>query len=485
MKMGEHTFLRVAKESAARIWAEGERREKLNMPVQNGSAGTNGSQTQLETSLSTSDVLAIVSRNRWKLIAFGCVMVVGAIVLGSVWPKTYRSEAKLYVRLGRENMGLDATASLGHEINGIQINREDELNTVVELLKSHSLLEKVVDGVGPETILNPMGASGSTEAHGASLFGWAHQLTSDPSLPPREKAVVALRKQLDAQNVRKTNVILVAHEGPSAEASQKIVSTLINLYLDEHVRMSRSPHEHAFLAEQAASIKKQLVQRETELRTFKDQTGLASPAEQRQTLVAQIGRLEDDMKATLATIEGTEAENRAIVAEQRRASAVDTKAHEELRMMLLKEQPILASQRAKLSRLQTQLADAKEQMKVLNGNENRITQMQREAQILEVSYRKYSEGLEQARLDESLENQRISNINVAQPATLSFQPVKPQRSAFLFAGLFLACFGGPTLAVLFSVYRPLSTAPHGASRRLDMPALAPAPALRDAQPIGA
>jgi uncharacterized protein involved in exopolysaccharide biosynthesis len=485
MKMGEHTFLRVAKESAARIRAEGERREKLNMPVQNGSAGTNGSHTQLETSLSTSDVLAIVSRNRWKLIAFGCAMVVGAIVLGSVWPKTYRSEAKLYVRLGRENMGLDATASLGHEINGIQINREDELNTVVELLKSHSLLEKVVDAVGPETILNPMGASGSTEVHGASLFGWAHQLTSDSPLPPRERALVALRKQLDAQNVRKTNVILVAHEGPSAEASQKIVSTLINLYLDEHVRMSRSPHEHAFLAEQAASIKKQLVQRETELRTFKDQTGLASPPEQRQTLVAQIGRLEDDMKATLATIEGAEAENRAIVAEQRRASAVDTKAREELRMMLLKEQPVLASQRAKLSRLQTQLADAKEQMKVLNGNENRIIQMQREAQILEVSYRKYSEGLEQARLDESLENQRISNINVAQPATLSFQPVKPQRSVFLFAGLFLACFGGPSLAVLFSVYRPLSTAPHGASHRLDMPALAPAPALRDAQPVGA
>ncbi len=208
---------------------------------------------------------------------------------------------------------------------------------------------------------------------------------------------------------------------------------------------------------------------------------MASPAQQRLTLVGHLGPLEDDIKSTLAAIEGTEAEHHAVVAEQGRVSAVDTRAKEELRMMLLREKPVLASQRAKLARLQTQLADAKEQMKVLNGNENRITQMQREAQILEVSYRKYSEGLEQARLDESLENQRISNINVAQPATLSFQPVKPQRSAFLFAGLFLACFGGPTLAVLFSVYRPVSTAPHGVDHRLDMPALAPAPALRDAQ----
>ncbi|HET6324979.1 MAG TPA: hypothetical protein VFG04_09790 [Planctomycetaceae bacterium] len=455
------------------------------MPVHHGSAGQNGNHSQLEMHLSSSDVLAIVSRNRWKLAAFGCAMVAGALVLSSVWPKTYRSEAKLYVRLGRENLGLDATSSLGHEINGIQINREDELNTVVDLLKSHSLLEKVVDAVGPETILNPTGKPASTEASGSSLFGWAHNLTSDSPLPARERAVLALRKQLDTQNVRKTNVILVAHEGPSAEASQKIVSNLINLYLDEHVRMSRSPHEHAFLAEQASSIKKQLVQRETDLRTFKDQTGLASPAEQRLTLVGQLGRLEDDIKSTLAAIEGTEAEHHAVVAEQGRVSAVDTRAKEELRMMLLREKPVLASQRAKLARLQTQLADAKEQMKALNGNENRITQMQREAQILEVSYRKYSEGLEQARLDESLESQRISNINVAQPATLSFQSVKPQRSLFLVAGLLLAFFGGPTLAVLFSVYRPLSTAPHSVDHRLDMPALAPAPAMRDAQPVGA
>jgi uncharacterized protein involved in exopolysaccharide biosynthesis len=254
--------------------------------------------------------------------------------------------------------------------------------------------------------------------------------------------------------------------------------------MDEHVRMSRSPHAHAFLAEQAAAIKKQLVQRETELKTFKDHTGLASPVEQRQTLVTQIGRLEDDLKTTLAAIEATEAESREILAEQGRASAVDGKSHEELRLMLLREKPALASQRAKSALLRKQLAEAKEQLKVLNGNENRISQMQRESQILEVSYRKYSEGLEQARLDESLESQRISNINVAQPATLSLQPVKPQRSLFLMAGLLMAVVGGPTLSVLYDAYRSHSKASHGIEYRLDSPAMAPAAALADARPIG-
>jgi uncharacterized protein involved in exopolysaccharide biosynthesis len=442
--------------------------------------------------LSLSDVRSSVWRHRWMLATFGCAILIGAIALGAIWPKTYRSEAKLYVRLGRENVGLDATASLGREIQGLQISREEELNTVVELLRSRSLLEKVVDAVGPETILNPTHESTSNATPSiasvvrANLQRWAGWVTSDAPVTPREKAVLTLRRQLDMQNVRKTDVILIAHEGPSATASQQIVSTLINLYLDEHVRMSRSPHEHAFLAEQAAAIKKQLVQRESELKTFKDQTGLAAPAEQRLTLVNQIGRLEDDLKATLTTIEATEAENREIIAEQGRASAIDTKGHEELRLMLLKERPALAAARARSSLLQKQLADAKGQLLILNGNENHITQMQREAVILEASYRKYSEGLEQARLDQSLENQRISNINVAQPATLSLQPVRPQRSLFLAAGLFLALFGGPTIAVLFDAYRALSPSRREAEYRIDVPAMASSPAaLADPRPIGA
>jgi uncharacterized protein involved in exopolysaccharide biosynthesis len=202
-------------------------------------------------------------------------------------------------------------------------------------------------------------------------------------------------------------------------------------------------------------------------------------------LVNQIGRLEDDLKATLAQIEASVAGNHAIVAEQGRASAIDTKGHEELRLMLIKEKPALASARAKSSLLRTQLAEAKEQLRILNGNENRIDQMQREAQILDVSYRKYSVGLEQARLDQSLENQRISNINVAQPASLSLQPVRPQRSLFLAAGLLLALFGGPTLAVLVDTYLSLSTSRREVGYRIDVPAMAPSPALADPRPIGA
>jgi uncharacterized protein involved in exopolysaccharide biosynthesis len=464
------------------------------MPGHNGSNGSHSQANTAETSyavagissamnVSSSQILASISRHRGMLAVLGIVMVAAAIGLGAVWPRTYRSEAKLYVRLGRENMGLDATASMGKEISGIQVSREEELNTVAELLRSRAVLERVVDTVGPDTVLNPSGAA----PHHPSLLGFvglvAHWISNDATLPEREKAVNVLRKQLDIQNIRKTDMILIAHEGPDPKASQSIVSNLMNLYLDEHLRMSRPAHAHAFLSEQASAIKTQLIQRETELKNLKDQTGLASPAEQRQTLVLQIGRLEDDLKNTLAAIGASEAGNREITAEQGRAAAVDSKAHEELRLMLIKEKPALAANRAKADLVRKQLADAKEQLRNLNGHETRITQLQREAQILDVSYRKYSEGLEQARLDESLESQRISNLTVAQPASMSLQPVKPQRSLFLMGGLLLAVFGGPTLAVLFDSRRT-KTASLPVEYWLDAPTAESASSLGDPRPIG-
>ena len=42
-------------------------------------------------------------------------------------------------------------------------SRESEINSVVEILQSRVLLEKVVDSLGPAAIVNPGGAIDSTD----------------------------------------------------------------------------------------------------------------------------------------------------------------------------------------------------------------------------------------------------------------------------------------------------------------------------------
>jgi polysaccharide biosynthesis protein PslE len=304
------------------------------------------------------------------------------------------------------------------------------------------------------------------------------------------------------------------------------------------------------LAQQASGLKGQLNSLENDLRVLKNATGLAAPTEQRQILVTQIGRLQDELKTAQATAVATEAEVHALsarIAELQdtqtlsraagvpnvaadgmqqqlytlqlkekelasrqtdqnvelklvRAQIASAKAvldavptsrtqtttgpnrtYEELRLNQLRRESELASLKAKEQTLTAQLADSRQQLEKLNDNQLRIAQIEREIQIRDASYRKYADGLEQSRIDESLERQRISNINVAQPPTAGSEPVWPQTRLMLFLGFVVALFGGVALAFAMEyVDHSLKTAEEIESR-LNLPVLVSIPQMRPSQ----
>ena len=79
--------------------------------------------------------------------------------------------------------------------------------------------------------------------------------------------------------------------------------------------------------------------------------------------------------------------------------------------------------------MRSQLAVARDELKIFNENELRVTELEREVEMLEGEYSKYSASLEQARIDQALEFQHMSNINVVQEATFEAGPsARVQRS---------------------------------------------------------
>ena len=137
----------------------------------------------------------------------------------------------------------------------------------------------------------------------------------------------------------------------------------------------------------------------------------------------------------------------------------------------------LASLRARSTTLETQLADARQEMQTLNGNEMRIAQIQRDIQILEGSYRKYADSLEQARIDESLERERISNINIAEAPTLNHEPIRPRALLTLMLGFAVGLFGGLCLAVALEYFDHSLKTSDEIERRLSLPVLASIPQI--------
>ncbi len=487
--------------------------------------------TSTTTNSTLGDVAGAFFRHRKKAVLFFVVVAGGVAAATFLLPKQYRSEGKLFLRLGRENAMLDSTATLGeYPIVALPQSRESEINSVVEILQSRAMLEKTIDALGPATVL----------ARQAS--------TSGPD--EREDAVARLAGNLQIEAAKKSNVIEISYLGPSPKLCQAVVAKLVDLYLDEHGRINRTHGSHQFFADQTQRLGQSLSQREVELRDLKSATGLASPAAQRQQIVARAGRLEDELlqtEAARSVAEAKVAELRRKLAElpatevgqetsglgnegtdrmrdqlyalqvrEKEAQAKYTDDHPKLRQIreqlaaarkvldeeektrrqvtmhpntlrqqeesaLLAEEPLLVSLRAQAGQLKTQLAAVRGELSKLNGDELRLAATQREVDLLETDYRKYSANLEQARIDQQLEAERMSNVSVVQPASYEPRPVRPRVALNLLLGLLAGVLGGLALPLGLDQFdRSLRTA-DDVEKHLDLPTLATIPRLRARQ----
>src|SRR5438132_8696239 len=221
----------------------------------------------------------MLARHRRKMLLFSGVVLALVAAFTLLTPRAYRSQAKLFVRLGRENVTLDPTATFGQApVVAVPQSRENEINSVVEILRSRSLLDAVVDHVGPAALL---GEGGLKEADPGKSES-DEKATRKERTPQEDNARRKLAKQLTVEAVKKSNVILISYDGPSPEVAEAVVACLVRFYLDQHVRLNRTPGAHKFLTEQTSQARAELLKAEGRLRDLQAETGLFAPDAQKQ-----------------------------------------------------------------------------------------------------------------------------------------------------------------------------------------------------------
>jgi polysaccharide biosynthesis protein PslE len=261
------------------------------------------------TAISLREICQTLFRHKKKIALVAILILAIASGITLFIPRVYRSQAKLLIRLGRENAALDPTVTFGQApVVAVPSSREDDVNSALEILTSRFLLERVVDAIGAQAILGRV-------ALRADQVG----RPPDPETPSqgdgdvdRPLAIAKLARKLDVASVKKSNILTISYDGPSPEVSQAVVNRLIDSYIERYAHLHRTPGAHHFLSEQTMRLKTQLNQTEESLRTLKDRTGVYSPEGQRQLLVARLGLLEDELLRTMALKAATEAEVKAL-----------------------------------------------------------------------------------------------------------------------------------------------------------------------------
>jgi Mrp family chromosome partitioning ATPase len=152
--------------------------------------------------------------------------------------------------------------------------------------------------------------------------------------------------------------------------------------------------------------------------------------------------------------------------------------YQQLQLALLNEQTALADHQAKLEAQQQQLAEAKARLKTLNETEVTIRNLMREISVHETNYLRYSDNIEQARIEQAMEQQQIANINVVQGATLPVRRLRPRKLFNLIVGLFMATFGALTIALLSQYFDHTIQTPEQVEECLQLRTLACIPRRR-------
>ncbi|MEM8666675.1 MAG: hypothetical protein AAGG48_04120 [Planctomycetota bacterium] len=477
-----------------------------------------------ESELSLWDIAGVPMRYWRRVSACFVVLMMAFIVITAMLPKKYQSEAKLLVRLGRENMGLDPTATLGNSQNiNMTQTRQSEINSVATVLGNRNLAERVVNEIGAAAILGRTPKDGQeTDDESPSLASsFAGQLMPSMLMSSHEKAIRSLQKKIKVEPVVDSNLVSVSYTSDDPELSREIVATLVEFYLEEHAALHRSEGTYEFLLNEKEAVQTALRSKEDQLRRLKSETGLVSPAEQRAALVTRIARLQDQHSDVVAQTAEVAAEvkmlrekfaglSETLVLEEtkgaanfasdgmreqlyglqlteKRLLASHTEAHpqvirirkqiqeaqkilakeqgsrtevttgpnrvfEETQLELIKREPVLSALQVKERKISELLSGLEQNLQSLNQNELEVARLAREVEIQDASYRKYSLDTEQARIDNSLLAARLSNINIAQPATFEPYPSSPKTKLTLLLSFVFALSASIALAFASDSY---------------------------------
>lgn len=254
------------------------------------------------------DLASRLYRRKGRVIAW-CLFV-GVVTVAALFlaPRKYESDAKLFVKLGRESVALDPTATTGTTMPIIE-SRETQINSTRDLLTSRNLYEAVVHKLGPEAIL---GESSPDKPGGLSSIitkvkSKLPEIRFDPEISPTEQAVIKLSKSIKVSIPRTSSVLDISCQATSPQRAKAIMEAYLEAYQQQHWAANRTQGSFDFFTEQTMQLKQQLDYAQSRLRDAKNESALVSIPVEQQALQTQLTQVESARMDTAAALAASQA----------------------------------------------------------------------------------------------------------------------------------------------------------------------------------
>lgn len=385
------------------------------------------------------DLLAFIFR--YKNTVFGWWLFIAAVVtlLAYASPQGFRAQSSILVERTK--------APVAAATDFRAPDRDEAMNTEVQILMSRPVLEAVVD----ELRLAVPKAEGSVPAE-SSLSDRISDVMIELGLKnragPREGWIETLTRELDAKAVVDSSVLNVSFSSSEPRLAMNVVNAVTDAFIDHRrgIYASRGLGEH--FKTQMDEAQRELDALRRDLTEFKDVNSMSAVADSKAELVKETGRLRDRISLLRA--------ERA-----------------ELRSRFAQNHPKVLVVNQNIAAVQRQLSTRAQALKDLEQLQSTTDEINTLIQSQERIFLDYKRQYEQERAREAAP-QNFVNSRVIAYASL---PAEPVFSRLFIIKLGLA--GGFVFALLIAFMREYFnnriTTPDQAERALGVPVLASIP----------
>jgi uncharacterized protein involved in exopolysaccharide biosynthesis len=413
------------------------------------------------------DLLSILRRHKALAAAMLVLAVAGTTALTFLQEPQYQSSVKLLVKLGREFIyrpeagGRDAF-----------MNRSETLvNSEIEILRSHAVVEAMVRDIGPIT-LYPDLAGGDAR--------------------PVDAAIRRFRHTFNVHALPDTDVIEASFLHGDPELAALALNSLVEQFKEAHLEAYSASEAAAFLEAKVSRIRMELSASEAAVVAFERQHevfALPEPsavlADERQALGAALRHVEQQLAAANLAMSQedpalTQARTRLLelklqeqellqryqdgsrrVADVRdNIAVVERFVAAQVRVGSAARARGIAMLKLQQEKLAADLTEIESQLATLPERSRQYRALVRERDGQAELYQSTLRNLEESRFSDEMDRQKIANISVIQPAAPASVAARPRPALNLAVGLFSGAMLGLLAAYLADALpRPAPVAP--------------------------
>lgn len=469
--------------------------------------------------LSFRDVLHIIFKQKNRILIFFIVTVISIAIVTIVAKPIYEAKAQILVKIGRENIYIPPNSSTSQIIKP---NLEDQINSEIELLKSRSLSENVVKYLGAKNIYNNLDDSNAViefqksfsaegiEKSNVIELRFKHENPKMAATIVNTLANTYLEKHLliyknsQSYNFFEEQSKLLKSKLEKAEEalrSFKKQQSITNIGEEQRLLLNQIGNLRAEMnrtVSQEAETRNRILQIRQQLNTTPENITQEEVVDYNSSLISNLearlvelqlkekellvkytpqSRLVENVKEEIQLVRDKLIDQKS---KQYGKSSIGLNAtYQRLKEELFKNQAEYKALAAKKEIQNVQFEDYKAKLEKLNNIEVEIKRLEQMVNVNHQNYQLYMNKFEESRISDAMDNKKIANVSLIEPAFPPLKPVSPKVLLNIFIGILLGAFGGIGLGFFSEFLDDSLEKPEDVERVLQLPVLASIPEIEN------